>query len=72
MSEIFLTRAAQSVYHKGGFPSDEAYRRGEMVARYLLDNFEMVQKLYHIDDEFELAYRLAQATMAYELGATES
>jgi hypothetical protein len=72
MVDLSLARAAQAAYNKAGFPRDEAFRRGENVARYIQENLEMVQKLYHIDDEIELAYRLAQATMAYELGDTET
>jgi len=66
MLDLSLTRAAQSAYNRAGYPRDEAFRRGEMVAQYLSENLATVRKLTRIDDEIELAYRLAVAIMAYE------
>lgn len=66
MIDISLARAAQSAYNRAGFPKDEAFRRGEQVARYVHENLDIVQKLYHMQDEIELAYRVAMAMVAYE------
>jgi hypothetical protein len=71
MIDLLLARAAQSAYNRAGFPKEEAFRRGEEVARYVRENLETVRKLYHLEDEIELAYRVALATVRYEaLGAT--
>lgn len=66
MEDLSLTRAAQSAYNRAGYPRDEAFRLGEIVAKYLSENLATVRKLTRIDDEVELAYRLALAIMAYE------
>jgi hypothetical protein len=66
MIDISLARAAQSAYNRAGFPKDEAFQRGQQVARYVHENLDTVQKLYHMEDEIELAYRVAMATVAYE------
>lgn len=66
MDNLSLTRAAQSAYNKAGFPRDEAFLLGEQVARYVNENLATMTKLCHTDDEVELAYRLAQAIMAFE------
>lgn len=66
--QIFITRAAQTAYNRAGFPKDEAFQRGQKVAAYVLDNLRTCQKLYHIEDEFELAYRVAQTMVAFETG----
>lgn len=66
--QLFITRAAQSAYNRAGYPKDEAFRRGESVALYVLDNLRTCQKLYRIEDEFELAYRVAQTMVAFENG----
>jgi hypothetical protein len=66
MMDLSLTRAAQSAYNKAGFPRDEAFERGEEIARYVHENLDVVQKLYHLDDEIELAYRVALAMVKYE------
>jgi len=71
MQDLSLTRAAQSAYNKAGYPRDEAFRLGEIVAEYLSENLATVRKLTHIDDEIELAYRLALAIMAYEQAERE-
>ena len=63
---LFITRAAQTAFNRAGFPKDEAFRRGEQVASYVLDNLRTCQKLYRIEDEFELAYRVAQTMVAFE------
>jgi hypothetical protein len=69
--ELFVARAAQSAYNKAGYPKDEAFRYGQQIARYLSENLPMVRKLYHVDDEFELAFRVAQTLVAYEAGALQ-
>lgn len=68
---IFVTRAAQTAYNRAGYPKEEAYQRGERVARYVQENLNTCKKLYHVEDEFELAYRVAQTMVAYEGGSMQ-
>jgi hypothetical protein len=68
---VFVTRAAQSAYNRAGYPKEEAYQRGEHVARYVQENLNTCKKLYQIEDEFELAYRVAQTMVAYEGGSVQ-
>ncbi len=63
---IFVTRAAQTAYNRAGYSKEEAFQRGEHVARYVQENLSACRKLYHVEDEFELAYRVAQTMVAYE------
>ncbi len=70
MMDLSLTRAAQSAYNRAGYPKEVAFQRGEQVARYVHENLAIVRKLFHLDDEVELAYRVALATVAYEGGVT--
>ena len=72
MMDMTLTRAAQSAYNHAGYPKDEAFRRGEQIARYVHENLDTVAKLFHLEDEIELAYRVALATVAYENGAARN
>ena len=62
--ETFIARAAQTAYNRAGFPKDEAFERAQQVAEYVIDNLPACQKLYHVDDELELAYRVAQTLVA--------
>lgn len=64
--ETFIARAAQTAYNRAGFPKDEAYNRAQQVAAYVLDNLSTCQKLVHVQDELELAYRIAQEMVAFE------
>jgi hypothetical protein len=62
MNLLLVTRAAQSAFNKAGYSRDDAYQNALAIASYLSEpeNYEACRKLYQINDDSELAYRLAQ------------
>lgn len=62
MDLLLVTRAAQSAFNSAGFARDDAYQNALAIASYLSEpeNFDACRRLYRIDDDSELAYRLAK------------
>jgi hypothetical protein len=62
----FIIRSAQSAFNRAGYRWDEAYRQAQMIADYMLSHLDQCRAAYGVDDEFELAYRMACDTVERE------
>lgn len=62
----FIVRSAQSAFNEAGFDRDETYAQAQVVAEYMLEHLSECKAAYGLDDEFELAYKIAR-TMISEI-----
>lgn len=68
--EKFIARAAQAAYNQAGYSEYESQLQAQAVAEYVQANLIDCQKLFGIEDELEIAYRLALMLIAKDMQAT--
>ena len=61
--EQLIIRAAQSAFNKAGYDKATGYAMAQEIATHMLANLSAYQAQFGEQDEFELAYKIAQAAV---------